>query len=206
MKQHVIVIAALGICCMGAGSADAYFSYMPSVTAPPPAVQPTVTLPPAPPPAPLPPPATTVTPLPVQPMATTAETAPPITPAPASPSASGVVEKALQESATATENRAPEPAPLPALPVTQFAAPVVAAEEWALRPAPLRNQLGVWAERAGYELVWKAENDYHLEYQASFRGSLTEALQQLFGALHKQGAPLRVTLYETNKIITVIEE
>lgn len=79
-------------------------------------------------------------------------------------------------------------------------------EAWSLRPAPLNNQLGLWAERAGYQLVWQAENDYLVEFHASFRGTFVGALQQLFSALHKQGVPLRVTLYEENTIIKVTEE
>lgn len=72
-------------------------------------------------------------------------------------------------------------------------------------PGSLQNQLDSWAERAGYQLVWKSSSDLDMEAHASFKGTFVGVIQQLFTGLHKSGHPLRVTLYQNNNVIEVSE-
>lgn len=79
------------------------------------------------------------------------------------------------------------------------------ADTWAITPGALRAQLGVWAARGGYQLIWKAEHDYDMEAHANFRGDFLEAVKQLFSGLQRVGYPLRVTIYKSNNVMEVME-
>jgi len=79
-------------------------------------------------------------------------------------------------------------------------------EEWNLVPGSLRGQLETWAYRAGYQLIWKAQNDLEMQTKASFRGDFLSAVKSLFVGLYAHGNLLRATLYEDNKVLEVMGE
>ena len=84
--------------------------------------------------------------------------------------------------------------------------PMPAPDEWSLSPGSLCAQLQTWADRGGYQLVWKASHDLNMEVRANFRGGFLEALRQLFQGLHKSGNALRVTIYTANHVIEIAED
>lgn len=88
---------------------------------------------------------------------------------------------------------------------TSKASASLSEKTWMLMPGSLQNQLDSWAERAGYQLVWKSSSDLDMEAHASFKGTFVGVIQQLFTGLHKSGHPLRVTLYQNNNVIEVSE-
>lgn len=69
----------------------------------------------------------------------------------------------------------------------------------------LREQLTDWAVRAGYSLVWSAQNDYELRGSATFRGEFIDAVKRFFAALQSNGLALRVTIYQGNQVMEVSE-
>ena len=53
-------------------------------------------------------------------------------------------------------------------------------ESWPLIAGGLRNQVQGWADRAGYQLVWQADNDFDMAVSASFEGDFLHVLESLF--------------------------
>lgn len=89
------------------------------------------------------------------------------------------------------------------LPAAAFVQP----NEWTISPGLLRGQLESWSAQAGYQLVWKARNDFEMFSQAAFQGDFTGAVQKLFNGMHSQGSGLlRATIYQGNKVLEVTEE
>ncbi len=100
--------------------------------------------------------------------------------------------------------------PVPMLAATAapvLATPVNQPTEWLIAPGLLRGQLENWSAQAGYQLVWKARNDFEMFSQASFQGDFTGAVKKLMGGMHSQGSGLlRATIYQGNKVLEVTEE
>ena len=78
-------------------------------------------------------------------------------------------------------------------------------ESWELVPGSLYEQLRGWTDRAGYQLIWKPDEDLRMEASVSFSGDFETAVQSLFLGLHKAGNPYRVTLY-SNNVLEVTED
>lgn len=76
---------------------------------------------------------------------------------------------------------------------------------WELMPGSLCEQLREWTDKAGYQLIWKPDDDLRLEASVNFSGDFETAIQSLFQGLHKAGNPYRVTLY-SNNVLEVTEE
>ena len=117
------------------------------------------------------------------------------------------VKQALAElTPSKVGQQAEQPAPKLSEPeLSQKEAPPLP-EAWAVRPGGLQEQVATWCQRSSYQLAWKASHDYRLESHAAFQGTFLGAVQKLFSGLHKHGVPLRVTLYEENKVLEVVEE
>lgn len=81
--------------------------------------------------------------------------------------------------------------------------PIPVIEIWELQPGSLYAQLDAWASKNGYQLVWSAPDDLHMEASASFRGNFLECLQELFNGLLQAGYNLRLTVYQSNKVLEV---
>lgn len=124
---------------------------------------------------------------------------------------------------------APAPAPVPtpvpvssvplpeaSLPVASVPAPVtpeptaglqkVESEEWVIAPGSLKAQLEGWTTRAGYQLVWKAANDFQMQSTAVFRDSFIGSVKRLVSRMHLNGNALRVTIYQENNVVEVTED
>lgn len=76
---------------------------------------------------------------------------------------------------------------------------------WELIPGSLCEQLREWTDRAGYQLIWKPDEDLRMEASVNFFGDFETAIQSLFHGLHKAGNPYRVTLY-SNNVLEVTED
>lgn len=122
--------------------------------------------------------------VPVVPVAQAAQAAP-ATAAPASdssePGASGITNE-------------------PAVPAEPPAPPL---EAWELDSGSLYACLIRWTDRAGYQLVWKAQDDLTMQASATFVGSFADVTRQLFAGLARSGHSLRVTLYQSNNVMEV---
>ena len=79
-------------------------------------------------------------------------------------------------------------------------------QTWVINAGLLREQLIGWAQRSGYQVVWKAPSDYDIFADAHFRGSFETAVDQLFQRLYAHGNALRVEIYKGNKVIEVNED
>ena len=100
-----------------------------------------------------------------------------------------------------------ETTPLPEPSHTPVPSPAAAPiEEWSIEPGPLQGQLTKWCSRAGYKLIWKAENDYVMEASAIFRDDFVGASQRLFVRMHQSGHGLRVRIYPENHVLEVMED
>ncbi len=77
---------------------------------------------------------------------------------------------------------------------------------WEIQPGALRAQVSAWAARAGYQLVWKADNDFIMESSAQFQGDFLDAVKELFLGMQATGNhALRVTVYQGNKVLEITE-
>jgi hypothetical protein len=77
---------------------------------------------------------------------------------------------------------------------------------WRLLPGLLRPQLEEWAEKAGYQIIWKSRHDYNLDSASEFKGEFTDVMQELVLRMHEQGNPLRVTVYLQNYVAEISED
>ena len=66
---------------------------------------------------------------------------------------------------------------------------------WSIAPGSLKDQVGSWASRAGYRMVWQADTDLHMAAGATFNGSFAEAVRALFEGLHEAGAPYTAHIF-----------
>jgi hypothetical protein len=87
-----------------------------------------------------------------------------------------------------------------------IAPPAPPMPEWIIRPGLLRGQLEAWSAKAGYQLIWEAKNDFEMSSQANFQDDYIGAVTGLFTAMHDQGNPLRVPVYQGNKVLKVTED
>lgn len=77
---------------------------------------------------------------------------------------------------------------------------------YALHPGQLSVQLMDWCSHAGYELVWKVDDDFEITSYSGFGPDFKKSLTMLFNSLMDSGEPLRATVYERNHIVEVTTE
>jgi hypothetical protein len=77
---------------------------------------------------------------------------------------------------------------------------------FSVAPGHLLPQVRQWAERAGYQLVWRPDRDFNLASHAAYPGEFKDAMGRLFSDLAQGGHPLRVCIYESNHVVEVTEE
>lgn len=82
----------------------------------------------------------------------------------------------------------------------------VDSEEWVITPGSLKAQIDGWTTRAGYQLVWKAGNDFRMQSTAVFRDSFVGSMKKLISRMHLNGNALRVTIYQENNVVEVTED
>ena len=74
---------------------------------------------------------------------------------------------------------------------------------WSIAPGSLKAQVGAWASRAGYRMVWQADTDLHMAAGATFNGSFAEAVRALFEGLHEAGAPYTAHIFHGNSVLHI---
>jgi hypothetical protein len=123
--------------------------------------------------------------------------------------ASTPVQPAVATAPAAASSPSPEPTlavPAPGAGVTSFIPAVQEKPLWVLHAGMLRSQLQRWGTTEGYQIIWSAQNDFDLETGAEFEGDFVTVIRQLFSQLHDQGMPLRVTIYQSHRVVTVSED
>ncbi|VVD91341.1 type IV pilus assembly protein [Pandoraea capi] len=101
----------------------------------------------------------------------------------------------------------PVPAPLaPTQVPPDQPSPSSAAFELALQPSDGRVSQAVrrYAERHGWQLAWEIDRDFPIEYPATFRGDFLGVVEQIVRSLQNTDAPIRVKVYEANRVLRVV--
>ncbi|WP_129349088.1 toxin co-regulated pilus biosynthesis Q family protein [Solidesulfovibrio carbinolicus] len=128
-------------------------------------------------------------------------------PAPLSPPAPSVPDRTTTQVTEPQSSGPGSAAPVAETPASPPPSPPTPPEPgWNVSPGSLHSQLGHWAMRAHYQLIWKAQHDFDLEARADFEGDFETAIKQLFAGLHRSGHALRVTLYRGNNVLEVAED
>ncbi|APD11103.1 hypothetical protein UC34_25110 [Pandoraea vervacti] len=78
--------------------------------------------------------------------------------------------------------------------------------ELAMRPSDGRVSQAVrrYAERHGWQLAWEIDRDFPIEYPATFRGDFLGVVEQIVRSLQNTDAPIRVKVYEANRVLRVV--
>jgi P-type conjugative transfer protein TrbG len=115
------------------------------------------------------------------------------------------VTPALPATAKAPSVTPAAPAPLPAFKPAAAAAP--SRETWeAKKGSTLRKSVTSWAERAGWDLDWKAHDlDYPIEAPLRFEGSFEEAIAKLFPLYDQAERSFRVNGSRAQKLLIISE-
>ena len=84
--------------------------------------------------------------------------------------------------------------------------PGAAGLELVLRPADGRVSQAMrrYAERHGWQLAWEIERDFPIEYPATFRGDFLGIVEQIVRSLQNTDAPIRVKVYDANRVLRVV--
>lgn len=75
---------------------------------------------------------------------------------------------------------------------------------WSLQPGKtVQANLAIWAQRAGWQMAWDATVDYPVDLAASFQGDFVSAVKQLVTSYQEARVPLRVGIYNGNRVIRI---
>ncbi|WP_440216519.1 toxin co-regulated pilus biosynthesis Q family protein [Chromobacterium piscinae] len=111
----------------------------------------------------------------------------------------------------------PPVAPLPmaaASPSAKEAMTAATAEGAAASRVVLRLQPGAgrvsaalrdFAKTNGWVLAWELDRDFPIDYPATFSGSFLDVIEQVARSLQNTDSPVRVKVYEANKVIRVLQ-
>lgn len=78
-------------------------------------------------------------------------------------------------------------------------------EEWALKAGvAIHLQLAEWAKKAGWNFFWKSPKSWMVPADSVFTGSFDVALESVVRGLFEQGRPLRLVIWEGNKVAEII--
>ncbi|WP_087721780.1 MULTISPECIES: toxin co-regulated pilus biosynthesis Q family protein [unclassified Pandoraea] len=61
-----------------------------------------------------------------------------------------------------------------------------------------------YAEANGWQLAWEIERDFPIEYPATFTGDFLGIIEQVVLSLQNSDAPIRVKVYEANRVLRVV--
>jgi len=76
---------------------------------------------------------------------------------------------------------------------------------WELhRGVPIHTQLQAWASRSGWILHWQPKVSWLVAGDAGFDGSFEDALKEVVEGLFFEGKPIRLVLWEGNRLAEVI--
>ena len=68
----------------------------------------------------------------------------------------------------------------------------------------ISEQLGEFASREGWQLAWEIDRDFPIEYPATFTGDFFSIVEQIVVSLQNTDAPIRVKVYEANRVLRVV--
>ncbi|MFJ2994326.1 toxin co-regulated pilus biosynthesis Q family protein [Pandoraea sp. NPDC087047] len=66
------------------------------------------------------------------------------------------------------------------------------------------EQLAEFASREGWQLAWEIDRDFPIEYPATFTGDFFSIVEQIVVSLQNSDAPIRVKVYEANRVLRVV--
>lgn len=69
--------------------------------------------------------------------------------------------------------------------------------------ATLRESVSAWGEKAGWQIVWRADFDYPILAQLTFNGLFIDAITGIFRSYEKAERPLLVDVHEMQKLIVI---
>jgi len=69
--------------------------------------------------------------------------------------------------------------------------------------ATLRESVSEWGEKAGWQVVWRADFDYPILAQLTFGGAFIDAIVSVFRSYEKAERPLLVDVHESQKLIVI---
>ncbi|WP_164932029.1 toxin co-regulated pilus biosynthesis Q family protein [Janthinobacterium sp. 17J80-10] len=77
---------------------------------------------------------------------------------------------------------------------------------WALQAGrPIHLQFADWARTAGWTFEWRLEKSWIVPAAAQFSGSFDDALAHAVEALHAQGKPVRLILWDGNRFAEIVD-
>lgn len=77
---------------------------------------------------------------------------------------------------------------------------------WTLQAdIPIHVQFAEWARRAGWNYEWRLEKSWRVPAATSFSGTFDQALAEAVEALHAQGKPVRLILWEGNRFAEIVD-
>jgi hypothetical protein len=112
-------------------------------------------------------------------------------PLPAKPTAAASTSKPASVQNSAYSLPAPIVQPLP--------------QRWQLhRDALLHEELANWAAQAGWQLRWEPGVTWQVAADSSFSGEFPDAIASVIENLFLEGRPVRLVLWEGNKVAEVV--
>lgn len=80
------------------------------------------------------------------------------------------------------------------------------ATSWSLQAdRPIHLQFADWARAAGWTFEWRLEKSWLVPAATQFGGTFDEALAKAVEALHAQGKPVRLILWEGNRFAEIVD-
>ncbi|MBI1891898.1 MAG: TcpQ domain-containing protein [Burkholderiales bacterium] len=70
---------------------------------------------------------------------------------------------------------------------------------------PIHKQFAEWAHVAGWHFEWRLEKSWLVPAATQFTGTFDEALAKAVEALHAQGKPVRLILWEGNRFAEIVD-
>jgi hypothetical protein len=68
----------------------------------------------------------------------------------------------------------------------------------------LSEALKSYTRQYGWRLSWEVDRDFPIDYPATLKGTVLEVMEQVVSALKGTDAPVRVKVYDDNKVLRVI--
>lgn len=97
----------------------------------------------------------------------------------------------------------PDTRPAPA--VVAGEAPAVAPKVWRLKAGhPIHEQIIRWAAQEGWTLQWQPKVSWLAVADTEFEGECMEAVQAVVDGLFFEGKPVRLVLWEGNRVAEVV--
>ncbi|MDN4576091.1 hypothetical protein DBB29_24080 [Pandoraea cepalis] len=98
--------------------------------------------------------------------------------------------------------------PSPAIAASEPLAQVEVRELLELLMSPGDGRVSValqrYLEAHGWQLAWEIDRDFPIEYPATFTGDFLGIVEQVVVSLQNTDAPIRVKVYEANRVLRVV--